>query len=124
MKKLLLILICFFVSTPCFSKWEKVGETETLIFYMDPQSIIFGGDSAFYYKKIITKDGSIENPIRCSLSYNEINCQNLMNRLLTDKLYTDKNCSKLGLSVKKPSEWEYYRPESWQGEVNKRLCRK
>ena len=115
-----------FVSTPCFSKWEKVVEDEFMIFYIDTKSVILGGDSSFYYLKTTSKDGTpskYKNPIRCSLSYVEIDCKNGMNRYLTDELYTDKNCSKLVQRKKKPGNWRSPKPQSVMSGINSRFCK-
>ena len=135
MKKLLLTVICLFISTPCFSKWGKIFEGETMIIYIDQESIIKGEDSSFYYQKVIYKDkfwdklpGYPDSTLPgdlygCSLNYIEINCKNFMYRKLQADNYEDSNCSRpIGESTK--GDWKYPRPSTVLGQISRQICKK
>ena len=123
MKKIYFILISLFLCTPCFGKWEKIGETSRGIMYLNLKSVKIDQGYVYYWEMRDTflqnkwgyKSGIVKKVSDCSL---------LRYKILSDRFYEDfKGKGKILKSSDTPdTEWRYPRPGTINEQIINFIC--
>ena len=123
MKKLILILICLFMSFKSFSEsnWTTFFENKDGGLYHNWDSLRIVDNSVFLLEKNLRKKPP-KGEVSCRIRYIETNCKTLMSRTLNSKYYFDSECINLISEKKKPEDWEYYDPDHFRFNFHNQLC--
>ena len=123
MKKLLLILTCLFLYTPCFGKWEKIGETSRGNMYLNFESITID-QGYIYYSEM--RDIFLQNTSgsKSGITNKVGDCNLFRYKILSDRFYEHfMGKGKILSSSDTPDkEWRYPRTGTLNEQILNFIC--